>query len=461
MTNEAQKPAILLVEDDDSLREVLQFNIEDAGFEVTAVSRGGQALAVYDPDRHDVVLTDLKMPGIDGLTLLERLRTRHPKAVVLLMTAYGTLEVAVSAMQAGAFHYVEKPVNTPTLIAMLHRAVEFAQLGREKSRLEGGRDHTIISTSPAMNNLLRVVDKVADSDATILIRGESGTGKELVARAIHDRSGRRHKPFIPVNCSAIPDTLLESVLFGHERGAFTGAVKASPGKFATAEGGTLFLDEIGEMSPDLQAKLLRVLQDGEVEPVGSDRSRLVDVRVVAATHRDVLNMTAEGTFREDLFYRLNVIPLIVPPLRQRPEDIPVLFRHFLRRHGERPVAVARAVDIKLAAYGWPGNVRELENIAKRMVLLAESDRLGVDDLPEVIRVARARPTGLPSSGLPFDLPPDGLELSELVRRVIFAVLEMHDWNQSASARYLGMPRHKLLYRMETYGLQRRKETPAG
>jgi len=452
MTREARAPTILLVEDDDSLREVLAFNLEDAGFDVDAVDGGQAALEAHDPARHDAVLTDLRMSGVDGLELLRKLRERDPTTVVLLMTAYGALDVAVTAMQAGAFHYVEKPVNTPTLIAVLRRAVEFARLGREKRR-EGGSRGPIISTSPEMNNVLRLVDKVADSDATILIRGESGTGKELVAREVHERSQRSDRAFVAVNCSAIPSGLLESLLFGHERGAFTGAVKSSPGKFVQADGGTLFLDEIGEMAADLQARLLRVLQEGEVEAVGADKPRSVDVRIVAATHGDLELMVESGRFREDLFYRLNVVPISVPPLRSRRDDIPVLLRHFVRQHApDRSVAIERQVYERLAGYAWPGNVRELENIAKRMVLLADSDELTVKDIPRELLTGAAR-SGDSVGRLPFELPEEGLDLRTLERDIIRAALAKHGGNQSAAARYLGLARHKLLYRMEKYGLK--------
>ncbi len=445
-----QRGRVLIVEDDAALREVLSFNLADAGLAVDAVGSAEEALAWPDPGAHDVVLTDLRLRGLDGIGLLARLRERDPAAVVLVMTAYGALDVAVNAMQAGAFHYVEKPVNTLTLVAILERAVEFSRLGRAQ-RAEGpARGDLVISTSPAMNEVMRLVDKVADSDAPILVRGESGTGKELVARAIHARSGRRGA-FVPVNCSAIPPELLESVLFGHERGAFTGAVRAAPGKFVSADGGTLFLDEIGEMSPDLQAKLLRVLQDGQVEAVGAREPRHVDVRVVSATHRDLRAMIAEGSFREDLFYRLDVIPIRVPPLRERRDDVPVIFRHFLRRHAPRRAwRVEREVDEALAAYAWPGDLPE--RVFLGAAAGAGPGGAGVGGVAE-----GGGPDGDPDAdGLPFTLPDGGLDLRDLERRIIQAALRRHGGNQSATARYLGLPRHKLLYRLEKFGI---KEDP--
>ena len=457
------KPWLLLTEDDDSLREVLSFNLTEGGFLVDAAGTGEEALKRYVTGHHAVVLTDLKMPGMDGIELLRRLRRRDPESVVVVMTAYGSVDVAVAAMQEGAFHYVEKPVNNRALLALLRRAVEYGRLGQENRRLQKAvqsreTDDLIIATSPEMNRVLRLVDKVADSDATLLIRGESGTGKELIARAAHKQSGRKDHPFVTVNCAAIPGELLESILFGHEKGAFTGATQASPGKFMAADRGTLFLDEIGEMSAELQAKLLRVLQDGQIDVVGSVQPRSVDVRIIAATHRDLESMVKEGGFREDLYYRLNVIPITIPALRQRREDIPVLFRHFLRRrHPGRDFEIAPLVDECLISYHWPGNVRELENISERMALLADGQRLSAQDVPAPISQPLVKQPARDGEGtatkLLFELPEDGLDLLGLEMRIIEAVLEKTQGNQSAAARYLKIPRHVLLYRMEKYGLR--------
>ncbi|MFU8802303.1 MAG: sigma-54-dependent transcriptional regulator [Bradymonadaceae bacterium] len=449
-------PTLLLVEDDGSLREVMAFNLGEAGYEVVATQSGAEALRLYDPTVHDVVITDLRMPGIDGLEVLRRIRGRNPRAVVLVLTAYGSVERAIDAMQQGAFHYVEKPVNTRALQALVARALEYSELARENARLHDhlghqGREYTIISASPAMNEVLRLIDKVAESDVAVLIRGESGTGKELVARALHERSLRRYRPFVAVNCAALPDSLLESLLFGHEKGAFTGASRAQPGKFRAAEGGTIFLDEIAEMSPHLQSKLLRVLQDGEVEVIGASQPIRVDVRVVAATHQDLHDLIQRGSFREDLFYRLNVVPIEVPPLRQRREDIPVLLRYLIRRRCEEPVEVERGVDELLLGHDWPGNVRELQNIVTRMLLLMEGKCLRITDVPaEILEPGSAMLAG--PIELPFGLPADGLDLMELEKAVIVAVLRKMEGNQSATARYLNIPRHVLLYRLEKYGI---------
>jgi two-component system NtrC family response regulator len=450
---------ILLVEDDDSLREVLAFNLGDAGFEVDAVADGREGLETFDQDHHDVIITDLRMPEVDGMELLTEIRDRDPAAVVLVVTAYGNTERAVEAMRRGAFHYVEKPVNKKTLQAVVEKAVEYRQLRRENRELKAvgeGRsaeETTIVAASPAMNEVLQTVDKVADSDATVLIRGDSGTGKELVARAIHHRSGRRESPFVPVNCAAIPGELLESVLFGHKEGAFTGATEESQGKFAAADGGTIFLDEIAEMSAELQSKLLRVLQERTIDVVGASKPLPIDVRVLAATHRDIAQLVEEGQFREDLYFRLNVVPIDIPPLRERTEDIPVLTRYFIRQNDDAgDLEVAREVDEALLDHDWPGNVRELENVVDRMCLLHEGERLELEDVPSEIRSSGRDGELELSEELPFELPDDGLDLMALERTVIDAALDKHDGNQSATARYLNLPRHKLLYRLEKYDL---------
>lgn len=446
---------ILLAEDDDNLREVMTFNLEDAGFEVDAAPNGQAALERFDADRHDTVVTDLRMPQMDGMELLSHLLERDPAVVVVVVTAYGNSDRALEAMRRGAFHYVEKPVNNLALQTVIQKAVDHRRTQREnselKERAQRRQKPTLVASSPAMNEVLRTVDKVATSDATILIEGESGTGKELIAQALHDRSDRAGARFVALNCAAIPADLLESILFGHEKGAFTGADTASEGKFAAADGGTLFLDEIAEMPPKLQSKLLRVLQEGEIELIGSNRPRPIDVRVVAATHQNLTELVNEGRFRQDLYFRLNVIPIRIPPLRERREDIPVLFRFFLRKfaEGER-IEVDRDVDDALLGYAWPGNVRELQNIVERMVLLRDADRITLDDVPVVIRQDAKLAAG--DGGLPFRLPEEGLDLMALEKAVIMAALEKMGGNQSATARYLNIPRHVLLYRLEKFGI---------
>jgi DNA-binding NtrC family response regulator len=443
-------PTLLLVDDDEAVREVLAFNLEEAGHTVVTAADGVEGLSKYTADI-DVVLTDLRMPKMDGMALLAAVRERDPTAVVIVLTAYGGTERALEAMRHGAFHYVEKPVNRKALQAVVHTAAQHRHLGRENERLRAD-SHSIVSASPKMNRVLRLVDKIADSDATVLIRGESGTGKELVARALHAGSSRRRREFITINCAAIPGELLESALFGHEKGSFTGASRAAPGKFRQADRGTIFLDEIAEMPLGLQAKLLRVLQEGEVEVVGAARPQQVDVRVIAATHQDIATLAAEGKFRQDLFYRLNVVPIEIPPLRDRPEDIPVLVRHFIRQLAPgSAISIDRSVDDALVDFDWPGNVRELHNVVERMLLLRDGDTLHADDLPESL--SRHQPSTGTLDGLPFILPEEGLDLVELEKLVIMAALEKKGGNQSAAARYLNIPRHVLIYRLEKFGLK--------
>jgi two-component system NtrC family response regulator len=449
MTPEHDRERILLVEDDDSLREVLAMNLEDFGYLVDQVHDGASAIERYDPGVHALVLTDLRMPGaIGGLEVLDHVTSVDPGALVLVLTAFGGAKRSLEAMRRGAFHYVEKPVNTTSLIHEIERALARRGDGQRARETRGARAG-MIASSPAMNEVLRVVDKVASSDAPVMILGESGVGKELVARALHERSSRRAGAFVAVNCAAIPRDLLESILFGYEKGAFTGAHQRTDGKFTLAHGGTLFLDEIAEMSLDLQSKLLRVLQDGSVERVGSPTPEHVDVRVVTATHQDVGARVEEGAFREDLFYRLHVIPIRVPPLRERPEDIPVLVRHFLRELSpQAPLEVDPEVDARLMRYAWPGNVRELRNVIERMVLLRDADRLTPDDVPR--ELTRGHDGREATGELPFALPADGLDLMALERGIIVATLRLMGGNQSAAARYLNIPRHVLVYRLEKF-----------
>lgn len=437
---------ILLVEDDESLREVLAMNLEDFGFQVEQYSDGSEAVQAYNPEVHDLVLTDLRMPGISGLEVLDKLKERNPDALVLVLTAYGGAKNSLEAMRRGAFHYVEKPVNTLSLVQELDRALAHRQ-GKSTERKRQAT--TMIASSPVMNAVLRTVDKIASSDAPVMILGESGVGKELVARAIHDRSDRSSGEFVAVNCAAIPGELLESILFGYEKGAFTGAEKRTDGKFTSADGGTLFLDEIAEMSYELQSKLLRVLQDGFVERVGSLEPEQVDVRVVTATHQNLNALMEGGKFRRDLYYRLHVVPIRVPPLRERPEDLPVLMRHFVRELSADPgLTIDPEIDSVFMRYEWPGNVRELRNVIERMILLRDGDHLTLGDVPAELGAASAPENN--GDALPFTLPEGGLDLMELERDIIIAALRKMDGNQSAAARYLNIPRHVLVYRLEKF-----------
>lgn len=443
---------ILLIEDDLSLSEILAFNLSEHGLEVTVANTGQEGLDAYDASQHDVVLCDLKLPDMDGLQILAKLRALDKDVVVVMLTAFGSTTYALNAMRQGAFHYVEKPVNTRSLISLLERAQEHR---RGASPAASAAPQTtidepvIIAASPRMSEVLKIVDKISPSDVPVFIRGESGTGKELIAHTIHARSNRQRKPFIALNCAAIPADLLESLLFGHERGAFTGATTQHKGKFLAADGGTLFLDEIAELAPKLQSKLLRVLQNGEVDVLGQAHPIKVDVRIIAATHQDIEQHIESGQFRQDLYYRLNVIPIQIPPLRERPEDIPVLVRHLVRKlASDQPnLPISRQVDEALIKHSWPGNIRELENVIKRMLLLRDGEGLSAADIPKELNTATIKTTALP-----FTLPDDGLDLLELERQIIEAALIKHDGNQSATARYLNIARHVLLYRIEKYGL---------
>ncbi|MGD0264227.1 MAG: sigma-54 dependent transcriptional regulator [Candidatus Methylomirabilota bacterium] len=447
---------ILVIDDDESLRRVLEYNLAQEGYAVLTASSGEQGLDLLKKERADLVVTDVRMPGMDGLQVLEGVRKVDPNVQVIILTAFGTIEMAVEAMKAGAFHYISKPFNRDELKLTIKKALQLKELERENVTLReelkerSGLD-AIIAESPPMAQVLELVIRVAPTETTVLILGESGTGKELIARAIHGRSPRAHGPFVPVNCAAIPETLLESELFGHVRGAFTGAIRDRVGKFEAAEGGTVFLDEIGEMRPDLQVKILRVLEERMLERVGDNKLIRVDVRVLAATNKDLSKAIQAGEFREDLYYRLNVVPLQIPPLRERREDIRPLAQHFLKRLGASPrLTIAPEAFRALESYDWPGNVRELENALERAMIFHRGDLISLADLPETIRAPKAKE----AAPLPVSLPEAGLSLEEVEKELILRALQKHDWNQSRAARYLGITRHTLLYRIEKHNIAR-------
>jgi DNA-binding NtrC family response regulator len=454
-------PARILIADDDaSLRRVLEFNCQEEGHQVDAVASGAEALARLREREYDLVITDILMPEVDGLAVLDAARRLAPHAPVILITAFASVEAAVEAMKRGAYHYLTKPFNRDELRLVVARALRSSRLEGENRRLRGEledrlRPETLIlGESAAMRAVLDQVRRVAPADATVLISGESGTGKELVARALHFGSARRANPFVVVNCGAIPRDLLESELFGHVRGAFTGAVKDKLGKFELAAEGTLFFDEIGDLPFELQVKLLRALQEREIERVGEGQPRRIDVRVVAATNRDLEALVQKGEFREDLYYRIAVIPIDLPALRERREDIPLLVRHFLKRFA--PDAAIEVAPEALAALGrarWRGNVRELMNLCERLVTLRRRDRIELADLP-------APATG-PNGAAPsvVQLPAEGVSLDEVVTSIIVQALERNGWNQARAARFLRIPRHILLYRMEKYGITPPKDRP--
>jgi two-component system NtrC family response regulator len=447
---------ILVIDDDESLRRVLEYNLAQEGYAVLTASSGEQGLDLLKKERADLVVTDVRMPGMDGLQVLEGVRKVDPNVQVIILTAFGTIEMAVEAMKAGAFHYISKPFNRDELKLTIKKALQLKELERENVTLReelkerSGLD-AIIAESPPMAQVLELVIRVAPTETTVLILGESGTGKELIARAIHGRSPRAHGPFVPVNCAAIPETLLESELFGHVRGAFTGAIRDRVGKFEAAEGGTVFLDEIGEMRPDLQVKILRVLEERMLERVGDNKLIRVDVRVLAATNKDLSKAIQAGEFREDLYYRLNVVPLQIPPLRERREDIRPLAQHFLKRLGASPrLTIAPEAFRALESYDWPGNVRELENALERAMIFHRGDLISLADLPETIRAPKAKE----ATALPMSMPETGLSLEEVEKELILRALQKHDWNQSRAARYLGITRHTLLYRIEKHNIAR-------
>jgi two-component system, NtrC family, response regulator len=447
---------ILFVDDDEAGVELARYNLEEAGLKVEVALDGEQAIERFSSGRHHVVVTDLRMPGAGGLTVLEHVRAQDPELPVVVITAHGSVETAVEAMKRGAYDFVEKPFSRDVLLLTVRRALERRRLTLENRALRGkatGIEREIVASSQAMAELLQTVDRVARSEASVLVTGESGTGKELVARRLHARSPRAEGPFIPVNCAAIPAELLEAELFGHERGAYTGAVRARQGRFRKAQGGTLFLDEVGELPGALQGKLLRVLQERVVDVLGSDKPVPVDVRVVAATKRPLAEQIEEGSFREDLYYRLNVVDLHVPPLRDRAEEIEVLARHFIERGAQgRELELPDEVLGLLRSHGWPGNVRELENACERLVILCVGETLAATDLPASLQAPVAAP-GAGTEAWP-ELPPDGLSLVDLERRVIERALKLNEGNVSKTAAYLRVPRHILAYRIAKYGIRR-------
>ena len=447
------RPVILVVDDDPGVRESFRLILEDH-YEVVDVPDGPQALDVLRASQVDLVLLDIRLPEMDGIEVLERIKALDESLEVILVTAVKTVRTAVAAMKLGAFDYLTKPFEEDELLALCTRALEKRSLVREVAFLRGelARTHDfdeIVGTHAAMQKLYRLVAQVARTTATVLITGESGTGKELIARAVHRQGPRCDRPFVPVNPAAIAETLIESELFGHEKGAFTGAYQRKLGKLEVAQGGTLFLDEIGTLKAELQAKLLRVLQEREIERVGGTRAIKIDVRVIAATNVDLKQAVARGAFREDLYYRLNVVPIEVPPLRERIEDLPLLVEHFVRHYGQqfgkRVQGLSPEALGALAEYRWPGNVREVQNVVERCVVLAEGPVIGLNDLPldvllpdHRIRVRRAERLPLKDATQEFE------------RQIVLRVLERVSGNQSEAARILGIHRNSLKRLLERW-----------
>jgi len=447
------KRRILIIEDEEKLARVLELELVSAGFEVERVSSAEQALP--RAERADLVLTDLRLPGMDGLELLNLLHRQDARLPIIVMTAYGTVEKAVEAMKAGAADFLMKPFSLDHLLAVVSKALEFAALRDENRRLreELGRRYSfdnIIGRSPAMQEIFATILRVAPSRTTVLLAGESGVGKDLIARAIHYHSPRRDRPFIKINCTAIPENLMESELFGYEKGAFTGAVTSKPGKFELADTGTVFLDEIGDVPAPVQVKLLRVLQERELERLGSNKTVRVDVRILAATNRDLRAALEEGAFREDLYYRLNVFPINIPPLRERKEDIPFLVEHFIKKlageTGSRVRTVSDEALRKLMDYHWPGNVRELENVIERSLLLATGERLEASDIKLDVNPRPAAPGQI-------QFLPEGMTLDQYEQAIIREALRRTGGNKSQAARLLGLTRNALRYRLSQMGIE--------
>ncbi|MBU6364952.1 MAG: sigma-54 dependent transcriptional regulator [Gemmatimonadetes bacterium] len=448
---------ILVVDDEPGIRQALRQLLEYEGYEVRTAAGGMEAIGTYASFRPSVVFLDVKMAGIDGLETLSRLRQADPDATVVMISGHATLQMAVEATRRGAHDLLEKPLDTDRVLVQLRNALGARTLAEENARLREaiGARYAIVGGSPGIQALQDRIRRVAATNARVLITGENGTGKELVARAIHRGSLRADGPFVEVNCAAIPGELIESELFGHVRGSFTGAVADRRGKFEQAHGGTLFLDEVGDMAPAAQAKVLRVLQDGVLTPIGGDRTVQVDVRVLAATNKDLPAEIAAGRFREDLYYRLNVVPLVVPPLRERREDIPALVEHFLHQGAARDGLPRRAITPgavqALATRDWPGNVRELRNTVERLLILASGVAVEAEDVARLAAGPPGEPVGLDMllACATFE------EFRQAAERAFLqAKLRAHDWNVAETARALDMPRSNLYKKLERYALMR-------
>jgi len=451
---------ILVVDDERNIIMAIRTILTGEGYAVEGAASAEEGLAMVASSAFDAVFLDIELPGIDGLEALSRLRASHPSLPVVMVSGNATVERAVEATKRGALDFLEKPFSRDRLLLMVRNAMELKDLRRENERLRGDPLGRIIGQSAPVARLRDEISRIGLTEARVLIRGESGTGKELVARALHDLSPRAGAPFVKLNCAAIPHDLIEAELFGNVKGAYTGAVAAREGRFAAADGGTLFLDEIGDMSLDAQAKVLRVLQEGEFEPVGSTRSRRVDVRVLAATHKDLRQGAAEGWFREDLYYRLEVVPVVVPPLRDRGDDVVLLLesflQHFADQHGVTAPSLHAAAAKLLAGHAWPGNVRELMNVAERLVILRHGLEVTRDDLPDTVRDpssrpgqhAAAEPGGAAYADLPLREAKEALE-----RDLIAQALTRHRGNVTRAARELGLERTNLHKRIRALGLR--------
>jgi two-component system NtrC family response regulator len=445
---------VLLIDDDINLCKVIAHQLKKNGFEVATADSGEAGLLRFRKEDFDIVLTDIQMPDISGIQVLKEVRRRNRQVVIIIITAHGSIDNALEACRLGADDYLTKPFGKEQLLFAIEKAVRLRKLQQENTQLRQEltgkyRFDNLVARSSKMEDVLHMAGQVAASDATVLIMGESGTGKELIARAIHYNSPRKNKPLVTVNCPSIPDNLLESELFGHVKGAYTGAIKDRKGKFELADGGTIFLDEIGDLREDVQAKLLRVLQEHEIERLGDSKTIKVDVRVIAATNKNLERLVQGGEFREDLYYRLSVVPITIPPLRERKEEIPYLVDFFITRYSkDRKFVVDPEVISVLQQYDWPGNIRELENAIERAVVLSTDNRITPESLPAHFQTPKKKETGSP-----LKFPQEDLSLEEVEKQVILEALERAGGNRSRAARLLKIPRHVLLYRLKKFGLE--------
>ncbi len=447
---------VLVVEDDDSLRRVTQLHLTKLGYDVSAVSDAEEALRVLERSPYDVLLTDMHLPGMSGIELLKRVKLDHPETIVIVVTAFGTVSTAVEAMKSGAYDYITKPLQHYELNELLQRAIHYQQLKQEVGLLRTCLDQKygfeqMIGSSSRFAHTISLASRAATSDATVLITGETGTGKELLAKAIHFRSSRKNRPMVTINCGAIPRELLESELFGHVKGSFTGALTHKKGRVEAADGGTVFLDEIGEMPFEMQVRILRLIQEREIDKIGSTVSTKVDVRIIAATHRNIEAMVEDGSFREDLYYRLAVLPIKIPPLRERPSDILEMVTHFFERGKEKHARPNLRLPPDLlplfSAYRWPGNVREVENLVERLIVLCDGNKISVRDLPEAMR-----PEVSSDDLIHIELPPSCLDLEAVEKELITKALRKFDGNQTRAAAYLNLSRKTFLYRLDKFGI---------
>jgi len=453
-----RKTRILVVDDEHLIRWSLEQNLKKQGYEVVTAGNGEDALRIVREEQPDLVLLDIQLPGISGLEVLEKIKETDEEIIVIMVTAHGTLETAVHAMRLGAYDYINKPFNLDEVAIVIRKALETSDLRREVQRLRGEQakkfgSPDIIGSSRHMKNVLEMMEKVARSDAsTVLVQGESGTGKELVAKWIHYKSSRAERPFVAINCAAVPATLLESELFGHEKGAFTDAKAMKKGLFELADGGTVFLDEIGDMEMGMQAKLLRFLEERTFRRIGGTKSFSVDVRIISATNRDLMKAIEEKAFRNDLYYRLQVIPIFLPPLRERREDILTLANYFIEQFNvefnKHVTGISKMAEKLLLDYTWPGNIRELKNVIERAIILGNDETLLLEHLPlEIVAKASNQGAGLTT----FKLPPEGIDIEEVEKELIRQALEMTDWNQSKAARKLNLGIDAFRYRMKKFG----------